>query len=108
MRTVWQATVNAGLLALLLAGCGGTAWEKPGATAAERERDLDDCQAEARVQTNREVGIDQDIASTMQRDWERSGISTNRRELMRDRSREHGEAIVRRCMAARGWVRATS
>jgi hypothetical protein len=108
MRASWQALVNAGLLAAWLSGCGGGTWEKPGAGDAQREAALSECRAEARIAVNREAGIDQDIASTMQRDWERGGVSDTRRNLMRDRTRTLGEDIVARCMAAKGWVRAAS
>jgi hypothetical protein len=105
MRPSWQTLVNAGLLALL-AGCAEPGWEKPGADAARRDAALAQCRAEARLVTNREAAIDQDIASTMQRDWERGGISDTRRDRMRDRTRSLGEDLVDRCMAANGWVRA--
>jgi hypothetical protein len=106
MRAIWQARVNATFLALLLGACAGEpGWERPGATAAEREAALDECRGEARAATRREAAIDQDIAATLQHEWQRSGIARGRRERMRDRERELGEDFLARCMAGKGWVR---
>jgi hypothetical protein len=105
MRPFWQALVNAGLLALALAACAGTQWEKPGASAEERKAALADCQAQARVATDQESRINQDIASTFHQDWQRTGVLDTRRNLLRDRTRAMGEDIVARCMTAKGWLK---
>lgn len=106
MRSFWQAPVNAGLLALALAACASPGWEKAGASADERKTALAECQAQARVATDQESRINQDITSTFQHDWQRTGVSDTRRNLLQDRTRALGENIVERCMLAKGWVRA--
>jgi hypothetical protein len=106
MRSSWQAAVNAGLLALALAACAGTAWEKPGASDAERRAALGECQAEARRATDQEARINQDISSTFQQDWQRTGVARTRTELLQDRTRARGEDVLERCMTAKGWLKA--
>jgi hypothetical protein len=105
MRPFWQALVNAALLALALAGCAGPDWEKPGASAEERKAALAECGAQARVATDRDTRINQDIASSFHNDWQRTGVSDTRRNLLQDRTRAFGEDIVARCMEAKGWLR---
>jgi hypothetical protein len=106
MRPFWQALVNAGLLPLALAACAGSHWEKPGAKPEELKAALAECKAEARVATDQDARINQDITSTFQHDWQRTGVSDTRRNLLQDRTRAYGEDIVERCMAAKGWLKA--
>jgi hypothetical protein len=106
MKSSWQALVNAGFLALALAACAASGWEKPGATEAERKAALAECQSEARRATDQESRINQDISSTFQQDWQRTGVARTRSELLQDRTRARGEDILERCMAAKGWLRA--
>jgi hypothetical protein len=106
MRSSWQALVNGGFPALLLAACAAAGWEKPGASDAERRAALGECQAEARRATDQEARINQDIASTFQQDWQRTGVARTRSELLEDRTRARGEDVLERCMAAKGWLRA--
>jgi hypothetical protein len=106
MRAFCQVLVNAGFLAIGLAACSsGGEWEKPGASTDDRDLALAECRQEARVATNRDAAINQDIASTRMQDWTRSGVSDTRRELLNDQTRALGEDIFNRCMAAKGWVR---
>lgn len=106
MRRSWQALVNGGFLGLALAACAAQNWEKPGASDDQRRTALAECQSEARVATDQESRINQDISSTFQNDWQRTGVARTRNELLRDRTRSRGEDILERCMVAKGWVRA--
>lgn len=105
MKSFWQALVNAGLLALALAACASPDWEKPGASAEERKAARAECQAQARIATDQEARINQDITSAFQHDWQRTGVAETRRSLLQDRTRAYGENLVERCMQAKGWVR---
>jgi hypothetical protein len=105
MRSFWQALVNAGLLALALGACAGPDWQKPGASNEERKAALAECQGEARVATDQESRINQDIASSFHTDWQRTGVANTRRDLLQDRTREFGANIVERCMIAKGWIK---
>lgn len=105
MRASSQALVNAALLALCLAACASPNWQKAGASDADRKQALAECQAEAKAATDREARIDQDITSTFQQDWQRTGVAESRRNLLRDRTRALGEDIVERCMKSKGWLR---
>src|SRR6185437_4018434 len=104
MKSFWQALVNAGLLGLALTACASSShWEKPGAKPEEMKAALAECNAQARVATDQDTRINQDITATFQQDWQRTGVSDTRRNLLQDRTRAHGENVVEQCMKAKGW-----
>ena len=94
------------VVCLVLAGCAGSAtdkWTKPGLKAETAERDLSDCQDQARSATQREAGIDADITATLGQDWQRGGVLGMKRDDMASSNRALGQRIVGRCMAAKGY-----
>jgi hypothetical protein len=93
------------LLALLVAGCGGTgSWIKPGADAALADSDYRECRAVADSAIKTDANIDQDIAATRQFDWQRAQLGRIAGETMREQTRERGAAIVDSCMRAKGFA----
>ena len=90
-------------LALLLGGCASDAdaWTKPG--AADTVADLDECRGEARVAVRRDAGIDADIMATRSQDWQRTGTLGLKRDEMAQHRSGTAEAIIARCMAAKGY-----
>src|SRR5436309_337276 len=92
-------------LALLLAGCAddSNAWTKPGATENAVSADLGECRGEARALTRRDAGIDADIMATRSTDWQRTGTLGLKRDEMAQHGSNAAQAIVARCMAAKGY-----
>jgi hypothetical protein len=92
------------MLVLMLLGCAGAdRWTKDGASSAKIERDLDECEDEARLATRTDENIDADIMATRRGDWERSGALPYRSNSMAASNEAHGESVVARCMEAKGY-----
>jgi hypothetical protein len=95
------------VLFLLLAGCvdGSGRWTKPDAAEEQISRDFAECRSEARAATRRDAGIDADILATRGGDWQRLGTLTLHRDEMAASERSNGDAILARCMSAKGYAR---
>jgi hypothetical protein len=93
---------------LALAACTGSAgWERDGVSPEAASRDLEQCRGEASRAVDRDVAIDQDIMSSRAQDLQRSGMMRLREDTMRTSNIGRYDEIVARCMAGRGYHRAT-
>lgn len=95
------------LLALcLLAGCSffshSVTWTKPGAGEDQAHSDLAQCQEQADVQTERDKGIDQDIAAA--NSGSNAGIDTSPIQNMQAYHDDRRyKSILEDCMAQLGY-----
>ena len=101
---------NAGLLALtalfLLAGCSffshSVTWSKSGVSEDQAQSDLGQCKEQADVQTDRDKGIDQDIAAA--NSGGNSGIDTSPIQNMQSYHDDRRyKSILEDCMAQLGY-----
>jgi hypothetical protein len=91
---------------LVLAGCAersGTALWRGGSDADARSRDLSDCRDQARVATQRDTSIDQDITSSRGNDWQRTGVLRAHQDDMQSSNINRFGDLVGSCMKARGY-----
>jgi len=96
-------------LALVLIGCaaGGGRWIKPGADDATVSVDLGACRAEAREAARRDNAIDSDILASRGTDWQHGGTLGLVEDEMASARASRGDAVLARCMATRGYRRAS-
>lgn len=93
-------------LVLLLAGCGGGGWSKPGVGREKAAQDYSDCRHLAEIANQRDSNIDTDILASRGQDWERLGVRTLKRENYADSNRARSRDVVPRCMIGKGYTQA--
>jgi len=94
-----------GVFGLLLAGCaGGGDWAKAGADEAAVARDYEDCRDLAGAAVRTDADIDQDIAATRSDDRQRAGVVRVQTRTMGEHTRDRADAIITRCMRAKGFT----
>ena len=91
-------------LMLLLAGCGGGQWSKPGVSREKAAQDYSECRHRAEIANQRDSNIDTDILASRGQDWERRSVLTLKREGYADSNRLRSGDIVPRCMIAKGYT----
>ena len=92
--------------AILLGGCSffshSVTWTKSGATEAQAQSDLAQCTEEAKTQTDRDKGIDQDIAAT--NNGANAGLDTSPIQNMDAyRNERRFKSILGDCMTQLGY-----
>jgi hypothetical protein len=91
-------------LALMLAGCGGPQWSKPGVSLEAAAQDLSECRHAAEIANRRDSNIDQDILASRGFDWERFSVIQTKRDDYADSNRLRSGDMVDRCMIAKGYA----
>ena len=92
-------------LMLVLAGCGGGQWSKPGVSREKAAQDFSECSHLAEVANQRDSNIDTDILASRGQDWERLGVLNVKRDSYADSNRARSGDIVSRCMIGKGYTR---
>jgi hypothetical protein len=90
-------------IVLVLAGCGGVAWVKPGASPETAKAELADCESEARAATRHDRAIDSDILASRGNDWQRAGTLGTNQAQMGQSLQARSDQITARCMSAKGF-----
>jgi hypothetical protein len=101
-------SMTAAAFLVLLAACTPDTgrWDKDGASADARGRDLSECRAEARRAVERDQNIDTDIMASRSTDWQNTGTIVQRRDTMRYSNIGRYEDVIAGCMKARGYAAA--
>jgi hypothetical protein len=94
---------------LCLAGCAdtGRAWTKAGVSTAQRAADFNECQDEARQQTQRQYAIDSDIMASRGNDWRRSGTYNLESDRLTADAGDKSTRIMNACMVGKGYAPAS-
>ena len=93
------------MLTLALAACSGSSdWAKAGADEAAVARDYEDCRDLAATAVRTDAAIDQDIAATRNDDRQRAGVVRAQTRTMGEHTRDRADAIITRCMRAKGFT----
>ncbi|HEV2098182.1 MAG TPA: hypothetical protein VGR45_04575 [Stellaceae bacterium] len=99
------------LSCLLLTVCAGqqsTAdWVKPGVDDAAVSREIDDCQTQANRALARQQGINQDISTTLGRNWQMSGTTSVRDQSMQQGAANVADQVFNSCMRSKGFTKRT-
>jgi len=106
-RSLWAA-VLAGLLGFGLVALGGCSffsrsvtWTKSGATEEQSQNDLAQCTEVAKTQTDRDEGIDRDIAAA---DTASSAVDTSPlQDMQAFKHEQRFKSILEDCMAQLGY-----
>jgi hypothetical protein len=102
-----MAAVAACLLLTVCAGPAGQArWVKAGVDDAATAREANDCQAQANAARNNEQGINQDISSTLGRNWAMSYTTGLHDQTMRQQAAGAADQAFNNCMRAKGFTKA--
>ena len=92
---------------LLLTVCAGpaapTKWAKAGVDDTATAREIDDCRAQASTANNNEQGINQDISTTLGRNWQMSQTTRLRDQSMQRQATGFADRIFDNCMLAKGF-----
>lgn len=101
------AAVAACLLLTVCAGGspGATRWVKSGVDDAATAREVNDCQAQANAAQNNAVGINQDISSTLGRNWALSNTTGLHDQTMRRQAAAAADQAFNNCMRAKGFAK---
>ncbi|WP_374444185.1 hypothetical protein [Stella sp.] len=91
-------------LGLVLAGCAGQSWVKPGTDEAQMRADYRECVRLAQPAVERDARIESDIMSTRGDDYRRSGSMLTRREISDARTTGRQDDEVYSCMRSRGYA----
>jgi hypothetical protein len=95
---------------LLLTVCAGppaqTRWVKVGVDDATTAREVNDCQAQANAAQNNQLGINQDISSTLGRNWAMSYTTGLHDQTMRQQAAGLADQAFNNCMRAKGFSKA--
>jgi hypothetical protein len=100
------ATAAACLALTVCAGPPATSrWLKAGADDATTTREVNDCQAQANAAQNNQQGINQDISSTLGRNWAMSYTTSLHDETMRQQAASAADQAFNNCMLAKGFAK---
>jgi hypothetical protein len=102
-----STAVAACLLLTVCAGgsAGATRWVKSGVDDAATAREVDDCQAQANAAQNSQLGINQDISSTLGRNWALSYTTGLHDQTMRQQAATAADQAFNSCMRAKGFAK---
>ncbi len=84
-------------------GTGGE-WFKPGVESGATNRELANCQSNARLVVGEEAKIDQDIAASRGSDWQKTGSYGSNTQQMNQSAAKRQAEMVGRCMRNKGFV----
>jgi hypothetical protein len=92
---------------LLLAACsGGGDWVKPGADETTAAHEYQECRDLAGTAVRTQADIDQDIAATRSADRQRGSVVRLQAQTSGEQTRDRADAIIAKCMAAKGFAQA--
>jgi hypothetical protein len=94
----------AAALALVLGGCLGPTWAKPGVGPEEAAADYSQCNALAQGAVARDSNIDTDILASRGLDWQNSGTLGVHRATMASETSTRSADVLRSCMLAKGYT----
>jgi hypothetical protein len=86
------------------AAASATAWSKPGADAAAVAGAYGDCLEAANIVTDKDFGIDQDIAASRGGDIQRSSFAGQSLRDTQQNNRDRAQTILSSCMRGKGFV----
>jgi hypothetical protein len=94
---------------LMLTVCAGapaqTRWVKSGVDDAATTREVNDCQAQANAAQNTQQGINEDISSTLGRNWAMSYTTRLQDQTMRQQAASAADQAFNNCMRAKGFAK---
>jgi hypothetical protein len=95
------------VVCLVLTVCAGppaqVGWVKAGVDDAATGREVSDCAAQANAAQNHEQGVDQDISSTLGRNWAMSYTTSVQDQTMRQQAADLAAQVFSSCMRAKGF-----
>jgi hypothetical protein len=86
------------------AAASASAWSKPGADAAAVEAAYGDCLEAVNTVTDKDFGIDQDIAASRGGDIQRSSFAGRSLRDTQQNNRDRAQTILSSCMRGKGFV----
>ncbi len=92
-------------LAVVLTGCAGTGdWARSGTSSQQTATELSDCQSQARVATQRDTNIMNDIMATRGNDWRQTQVMSTQTSLFAAENHDRTSDIINRCMIGKGFA----
>lgn len=92
-------------LALIVTGCANDGdWARSGTTSQQTAAELSECQSEARVATQRDTNIMNDIMATRGNDWRNTNVMSTQTSLFAAENHDRTSDIIHRCMIGKGFV----
>lgn len=99
--------LSAAVLLLGLTACAspGSEWVRSGADEATMAAERAECSRYAAASVAQDRAIDSDIAASRGGDWQRSGRSRSREQMLSRGTEQRRMAALQRCLVERGYVR---
>jgi hypothetical protein len=92
-------------LAVVLTGCaGGGDWSRSGTSPQQTATEFSDCQSQARVATQRDTNIMNDIMATRGNDWRQTQVMSTQTSVFAAENHDRTSDIINRCMIGKGFV----
>ena len=100
MKKIWSL----GLFLALLGCAQEPEWSKPGVSSQLVAAELADCRSQARVATQRDTNIMNDIMATRGNDWRQTGVLGMQKSVFSAEDYNRTSSLIDRCMIDKGYV----
>lgn len=97
-------TAPALALVLLLAGCAGPRWTKPGVSQTQAEADYSECNEMAQAANRRDDEIEADILASRGHDWQQTGTMATHKAVFAAEAYHRTDDLMHFCMQAKGYA----